>query len=306
MSCVEEIQKQSNILATRGIRKVSPHFVPRILGNMAAGLISIKFGLRGPIFSPNSACATGASSVGDAFRAIKYGESDLMIAGAAESCIDPLSMAGFCQARALTTRHNDHPELASRPFDKDRSGFVMGEGAAVLILENLESAKLRNAPILCEIVGYGSSADAHHITAPHPYGLGAQLAMKRALGEGQMSANEVDYINAHATSTPLGDCIELKAIQPIFNHDIHVSSTKGATGHLLSASGAVEAAFTALSIANGQVPPNRNFDSTEVDISSSIMISRDGISKRIRIALSNSFGFGGMNVSLCFRSLSCT
>jgi len=182
----------------------------------------------------------------------------------------------------------------------------MGEGAAVLILENLESAKQRDAPIMCEIAGYGSSADAHHITAPHPVGLGAQLAMRRALAERQTSVNEVDYINAHATSTPLGDGIELKAIQTIFKHELYVNSTKGATGHLLSASGAVEAAFTVLSIAKGQVPPNRNFHSTQDVLLSSIMISRDGISKGIRAALSNSFGFGGMNVSLCFKSLNYT
>lgn len=247
---MDEICEAARIFEARGQRRVSPHFIPRILGNMAGGHVCIQHGLRGPIFSPQTACATGASAVGEAFRSIRYGDAQVMLAGATEACIDPLSMAGFCQARALTTQHNDVPAEASRPFDRDRSGFVMGEGAAILILEELGRAKRRGAKILAEIVGYGTSADAHHITASHPEGLGARLAMSRALKEAGIPPSLVSYINAHGTSTPLGDRAELNAIKDVFssNRSVMLSSTKGATGHLLSAAGAIEAAFTVLSL----------------------------------------------------------
>jgi 3-oxoacyl-[acyl-carrier-protein] synthase II len=249
MSCVNEISQQAAILETNGPRRVSPHFVPRILGNMAAGHICMRYGLRGPMFSPSTACATGASAIGDAFRAIKHGYARVMLAGACESCVDPLSFAGFTQARALTTRFNEDPSRASRPFDKDRSGFVLGEGAAVLVLEDREHARRRNAPqIYGEILGYGTSADAYHVTASHPDGLGAKLAMMRSVEEAGISTAQIDYINAHGTSTPLGDRAELQAIASVFQNDIFVSSTKGATGHLLSAAGAVESAFTLLTL----------------------------------------------------------
>jgi 3-oxoacyl-[acyl-carrier-protein] synthase II len=304
MSCVEEIVKEAAVMEARGHRRVSPHFVPRILGNMAAGHISIRWGLNGPVFSPSTACATGASAVGEAFRAIKHGDTNVMLAGATESCIDPLSIAGFCQAKALTTHYNDEPGLASRPFDRRRSGFVMGEGAAVLILEEHGRAKARGATMLCEILGYGSSADAHHITASHPEGLGARLAMERAIKEAALSASHIDYINAHGTSTPLGDKAELGAISRAFNqHKLTVSSTKGAIGHLLSGAGAVEAAFTAMAIATGTVPPNRNFEQVDEGMEhlmDSISIPATALISEIRYALTNSFGFGGLNVSLCF------
>lgn len=303
MSCVNEIWEQAKTFEKKGSRRVSPHFVPRILGNMAAGHVTIKYGFRGPVYSPSTACATGASSIGEAFRAIKHGETDVMIAGSTESCIDPLSIAGFCQARALTTKYNDTPEMASRPFDHARKGFVIGEGAAVLILEEMQHAINRKASVVCEIVGYGSSADAYHITASHPEGLGAKLAMKRAMVEAGIGPYEVDYINAHATSTPLGDEVELKAISSLLPQTICVSSTKGATGHLLSAAGAVEGAFTALSVKDGIAPPTRNFDASELPESSNVHILKESLPKDIRYALSNSFGFGGMNVSLCFKSI---
>lgn len=305
MSCVEEIVKEAAVMESRGPRRVSPHFVPRILGNMAAGQISINWHLNGPVFSPSTACATGASAIGEAFRAIKHGDTDVMLAGATESCVDPLSMAGFCQAKALTTRHNDEPGLASRPFDRNRSGFVMGEGAAVLILEELARAKARNAAVLCEVLGYGLSADAHHITASHPGGLGARLAMERAIKEASIRPSHIDYINAHGTSTPLGDKAELGAIAKVFyqQHRPAISSTKGAIGHLLSGAGAVEAAFTAMAIATGTVPPNRNFEQVDEDLvhlMDSISIPAASVASDIRYALTNSFGFGGINVSLCF------
>lgn len=303
MSCVEEIAREAGVMASRGPRRVSPHFVPRILGNMAAGHICIRWGLHGPVFSPSTACATGASAMGEAFRAIRYGDANVMLAGATESCIDPLSVAGFCQAKALTTRHNDAPELASRPFDRQRSGFVMGEGAAVLVLEEYERAKARGATILCQVLGYGVSADAHHITASHPEGLGARLAMERAMKEAGIAPEQVDYINAHGTSTPLGDRAELSAIARVFKgYQLTVSSTKGATGHLLSGAGAVEAAFTALAIANDMVPPNRNFEQVDEDLEpclETISIPTHATPSQLQYALTNSFGFGGINVSLC-------
>lgn len=302
MSCVDEIWATAKVMETRGPRRVSPYFVPRILGNMAAGHVCIKYALRGPVFSPSTACATGASSVGEAFRAIKHGDAHCMLAGATESCVDPLSMAGFCQARALTTLFNEEPERASRPFDKARSGFVIGEGAAILVLEELESALRRGARIVGEVLGYGTSADAYHITASHPDGLGARLAMSRALKEARIGPADVGYINAHGTSTPVGDRAELAAIQTIFpTNRLAVSSTKGATGHLLSAAGAVEAAFTVLALGQGVVPPNRNFESADIDLRN-IWIPTRSTPHAPRYALSNSFGFGGMNVSLCFGS----
>ncbi len=299
MSCVEEIGEASKTLEAKGPRRISPHFVPRILGNMAAGHVCMMYGLRGPVHSPSTACATGASSIGDAFRAIKNGHATLMLAGATEACIDPLSIAGFCQAKALATKYNQNPFLASRPFDVERDGFVIAEGAAVIILEELKHALKRGAEIVAEVLGYGASSDAYHITASHPDGLGAQLAMKRALSEASICSSDVDYINAHGTSTPLGDAAELKAIQSVFKHDIVASSTKGATGHLLSAAGAVEGAFTALALKHQIAPPNINFTKSDVGLRN-IHINRTSEKHSISYAISNSFGFGGMNVSLCF------
>lgn len=251
MSCVEEIVKTGNVMAEKGPRRISPHFIPRILGNMAAGHVCIRYGLQGPVFSPSTACATGASAIGEGFRSIRNGDAKVMLVGATESCIDPLSMAGFCQAKALATKFDDSPGEASRPFDKHRDGFVMGEGGAILVLEDLEFARARDAKPLAEVVGYGIAADAHHIVASHPEGIGPQLAMRRALKEAAIAPQDVHHINTHGTSTDLGDKAELFAIDRVFGDNIPlISSTKGATGHLLSGAGAVEAAFTVLSVYN--------------------------------------------------------
>lgn len=292
----------------RGYNRVSPFFVPRLLPNMACGHISMRYGLRGPNHSVSTACATGAHAIGDAMRFIRNGDADVMIAGSGESCIDPLSIAGFCRLRALSTAFNDDPQKASRPFDKKRDGFVMGEGSAILILEELEYARKRNAPILAEILGYGLSGDSHHITSPSEDGAGATLAMQRALKDAHIQTDEITYVNAHATSTPTGDRIEARAIQRVFGDhttNIRVSSTKGAHGHLLGSSGNLEAAFLIQGCYENKLPPSINVD--DIDDSVEIRIvtqaetwTEDGSKKRI--ALKNSFGFGGTNASLCISS----
>lgn len=294
----------------RGYNRVSPFFVPRLLPNMACGHISMKYGLRGPNHSVSTACATGAHAIGDAMRFIRNGDADVMIAGSGESCIDPLSIAGFCRLRALSTSFNETPERASRPFDKKRDGFVMGEGSAILILEELEYARKRNAPILAEILGYGLSGDAYHITSPSEDGTGATLAMQRAIKDAGIKPEEVTYVNAHATSTPTGDRIEARAIQRVFGEhssNIRVSSTKGAHGHLLGSSGNLEAAFLIQGCHENKLPPSINVDnldeSVQVRIVSKPEIWCEDGGKR-RIALKNSFGFGGTNASLCISSYS--
>jgi 3-oxoacyl-[acyl-carrier-protein] synthase II len=245
---IQDVADSIDTLNEKGERKISPYFIPRLLLNLAAGHVSMKHGFGGPNHCVSTACTTGAHSIGDAARFIEYGDADVMVAGGSEASINPLAIAGFSSLRALSTNYNEDPQKASRPFDKDRDGFVMGEGAGVVVLEEYEHAKKRGAKIYCELGGYGLSGDAYHITSPPLDGNGAIRAMKRAIELGQVSAKEVDYVNAHATSTPLGDKIEMHSIKTVCGDQVAVSSTKGSIGHLLGASGAVEAIFTILAV----------------------------------------------------------
>lgn len=298
----------SQLICEKRLRRLSPFFIPRILINMASGHVSMKYGFQGPNHAAVTACATGAHSIGDAARMIQFGDSNVMVAGGTESSIDALSIAGFCRSRALTTKHNSMPLEASRPFDCDRDGFVIGEGSGVLVLEELEHAKERGAKIYAEIRGYGMSGDAYHITQPHNDGRGAVLAMTRALKQSGLHPNQVDYINAHATSTPLGDAVEAIAIKTVFSEHatsgaLALSSTKGAIGHLLGAAGAVEAIFAILAVHHGIAPLTLNLNKPDPLFKDNFMPLTASKEMSVRAALSNSFGFGGTNASLLFTSV---
>jgi 3-oxoacyl-[acyl-carrier-protein] synthase II len=297
---IEAIGANQVILDRDGPRKISPFFIPSALINLASGQVSIRHGFKGPNHSVVTACATGAHAVGDAARLIVHGDADVMLAGGAEAAVCRLAMAGFCALRALSTGFNETPEKASRPYDKGRDGFVMGEGAGCLMLEEYEHAKARGAKIYAEVKGYGLSGDAYHITAPAGDGDGGYRAMKAALKDAGMSPSDIDYVNTHGTSTPLGDEIELKAVERIFGNstgNLSLSSTKSAIGHLLGAAGAVEAIFCALAIRDGVVPPTLNLDNPSVE--SAIDLTPHKAKKRpVRAAMSNSFGFGGTNAAV--------
>ena len=296
------IEQGAITLHERGPRRVSPFFIPACLINLASGQVSIKYGFKGPNHAVVTACSTGAHAIGDAARLIQWDDADVMVAGGAEAAVCRLGIAGFAAARALSTSFNDTPESASRPWDVDRDGFVMGEGAGVVVLEELEHAKRRGADIYAEIVGYGLSGDAHHVTAPAADGNGGYRSMQGALRHAKLAPGDVDYINAHGTSTPLGDEIELGAVKRLFGdavYELSMSSTKSAIGHLLGAAGSAEAIFSVLAIRHGVVPPTLNLEnpSPGCDIDLVPKVARD---RDIRTALSNSFGFGGTNASLIF------
>ncbi len=295
---------EASVMVYQGkARRLSPFFIPASLINLGSGHVSIKYGFKGPNHSAVTACATGVHAIGDAARLIGWGDADVMVAGGAEGAVNVLGIAGFCASRALSTGFNDRPASASRPWDKDRDGFVMGEGAGVVVLEELEHARARGARIYGEVCGYGMSGDAHHITAPAEGHDGAFRAMRAAFRNGGVRPGDVQYINAHGTSTPLGDDLELEAVERFFGDDargVAMSSTKSATGHLLGAAGAVEAIFSLLAIRDGVVPPTLNLEAPSRDS----VIDRVPLAaqeRRVDMALSNSFGFGGTNASILFK-----
>jgi 3-oxoacyl-[acyl-carrier-protein] synthase II len=299
------IESESLVLAEKGPGRVSPHFVHGRLINLTSGQVSIKYGLMGPNHSVVTACSTGAHSIGDAARMIKDGDADVMLAGGAESTINPLGVAGFAQARALNTAFNDRPEQASRPYDKNREGFVMGEGAGVVVLEEYEHAKARGAKIYAEVAGYGMSGDAYHVTAPHPEGRGAELAMRMALKKAGLKPEDIDYVNAHGTST-MADTIELAAVKRVLGDDLNgasMSSTKSAIGHLLGGAGAVETIFCILAIRDQIVPPTLNLDDPDEGTEGVDLVPHKAKKRPVRAALNNSFGFGGTNASLIVKAV---
>ena len=300
------IEKESIVLHERGPRRVSPHFVHGRLINLISGQVSIKYGLMGPNHAVVTACSTGAHSIGDAARMIAIDDADIMLAGGAEAAICPIGIAGFSQARALSTHFNDQPERASRPYDRDRDGFVMGEGSGVVVLEEYEHAKARGAKIYAEMVGYGMSGDAYHVTAPHPQGAGAYRAMQAAMKRSGLALSDIDYINAHGTSTPLGDELELGAVRRLFGNDIghlSMSSTKSAIGHLLGGAGAVEAIFCILAMRDQIVPPTLNLDNPSEGTAGVDLVPKVAKQRKVKAVLNNSFGFGGTNASLVMKAL---
>jgi 3-oxoacyl-[acyl-carrier-protein] synthase II len=299
------IEKESLVLHEKGPRRVSPHFVHGRLINLISGQVSIKYGLMGPNHAVVTACSTGAHSIGDAARMIMLDDADVMLAGGAESALCPLGIAGFAQARALSTR-NDEPEKASRPYDKDRDGFVMGEGAGVVVLEEYEHAKARGAKIYAEIIGYGMSGDAYHVTAPHPEGAGGFRAMEVAMKRSGLDLSDIDYINAHGTSTPMGDELELNSVRKLFGNAVgklSMSSTKSAIGHLLGGAGAVEAIFCILAMRDQIVPPTLNLDNPSDSCAGVDLVPHVAKERTVKAVLNNSFGFGGTNASLVFRAI---
>ena len=296
----------SILLHEQGPRRISPFLIPSTLINLLSGHVSIRFGFKGPNHSAVTACSTGAHAIGDASRLIQYGDADVMLAGGAEAAICRIGIAGFAAARALSTHFNDEPERASRPWDRDRDGFVMGEGAGVVVLEELEHAKARGARLYAEVRGYGMSGDAYHITAPVPDGSGARRCMRGALRSAELDVSDIDYVNAHGTSTLQGDEIEHGAIKQLFGnaaHDLSMSSTKSATGHLLGAAGSVEAIFSILAIRDSVAPPTLNLDnpSEGCDLD---LVPHTAKERKVDAVLSNSFGFGGTNASLVFSRVS--
>ena len=298
---LDTIYKNSSILDNQGIRKISPFFIPSSLINLLSGHISIKYNLKGPNSSPVTACATGTHAIGDSFTIIKNNKADLMVCGGAEAAICPLGISGFSAARALCDTYNDQPEKGSRPWDKDRSGFVMGEGAGILVLEEYEHAKKRNANIYGEVKGYGMSGDAFHITKPSEDGNGGYRAMEMALQESRLNKDQIEYVNAHGTSTQVGDTVELSAVEKLFgsNKNLFMSSNKSAIGHLLGAAGAVEAVFSFKTLQTKTLPPTLNLDNPDTN-SFINLIPHTSIFKPVKNIISNSFGFGGTNASLIF------
>lgn len=299
------VEQQHKIMLEQGPDRLSPFLIPMLISNIAPGLISIKMGVRGPTQTAVSACASSNNAIGDAFRTIQYGEADAMICGGSEAPITPLAVGGFCAMRALSTR-NDDPKTASRPFDKERDGFVIGEGGGVLVLEELERARARDARIYAELIGYGKSSDAYHIVAPDPQALGVKLAMGRALRDAGLKPNEIDYINAHATSTDLGDVAETQAVHAVFGEHakkVAASSNKSMFGHALGAAGALEGICTVLSVHEGVIPPTINYKNVDpaCDLDCVPNVARKS---DVRAAMSNSFGFGGHNAVLIFRKFS--
>ncbi|MFN3459929.1 MAG: beta-ketoacyl-ACP synthase II, partial [Oceanibaculum sp.] len=303
---LESIYNGSITLKEQGPRRITPFFIPAALINLASGHVSIKYGFRGPNHAPVTACSTGAHAIGDAARLIMYGDADVMVAGGAEAAVSRIGIAGFAAARALSTGYNDTPEKASRPWDEGRDGFVMGEGAGVVVLEEYEHAKKRGATIYAELVGYGMSGDAHHITAPADDGNGGFRSMRNALRNAGLTPEDIDYVNAHGTSTPLGDEIELGAVKRLFGEaakSVSMSSTKSAIGHLLGAAGSVEAIFCIQAMHHGLLPPTLNLDNPSASCTGIDLVPHKAKEKKVRAALSNSFGFGGTNASLIFTAI---
>jgi 3-oxoacyl-[acyl-carrier-protein] synthase II len=299
---LKTLEDQHSALLDKGPGRVSPFTIPMLISNMASGLISMEYGLQGPNFCIVTACATSNNAIGESWRMIKFGDADIFLAGGSEASLIPIGVASFASMKALSTR-NDDPERASRPWDRDRDGFVMSEGAGVVVVEELEHAKARGAKIYCELAGYGLSADAHHMTAPPPNGEGAVRAMRMALKHAEINPEEVDYVNAHATSTGLGDLCETRAIKTVFGDHaktISVSSTKSMTGHLLGGAGAVEMAACCLSIRDSVIPPTINLDNPddECDLDYTPHVAKE---RKVRITVNNSFGFGGHNATLVAR-----
>jgi 3-oxoacyl-[acyl-carrier-protein] synthase II len=301
---METFEAQHAVLLERGPGRISPFFIPMMISDMAAGQVSIQFGLRGPNFATVSACASGAHAIGEALRLMRSGDADVIVAGGAEATITRMALAGFGSSRALSTR-NDDPQRASRPFDLDRDGFVIGEGAGVLVLETEDHARRRGAPLLCELGGYGATADAYHLTAPSEDGNGAARAMSRALKDAGIPAEDVEYINAHGTSTPAGDPAEVRAVKSVFGDHARrllMSSTKSMTGHLLGAAGGLEAVITALTLARGIVPPTINLERPDPQCDLDF-VPNQARQRAVKAALSNSFGFGGHNVTLAMKGV---
>ncbi len=299
---LDTIEKQSRVLFERGPRRVSPFMIPSLIANMASGIVAIELGARGPNYSIVSACSSSTHAIGESMRILQTGDADVMVTGGSEAAITSLGYAGFCSMKAMTTR-NDEPQRASRPFEKSRDGFVMGEGAGTLILETLEHAQARGATIICELVGYAASCDAYHITQPDSEGLGLSLAIGNALKKAGVEPGEVDYVNAHGTSTPFNDRFETTALKKAFGDsagNLLVSSTKSMTGHLLGAAGAVEAVVCAKAIQTGEVPPTINYEEADPDCDLNY-VPNTKVTRKVKFALSNNSGFGGHNASLLFR-----